>query len=364
MNALEAKRALLSCPGDTIQETIDILRMSQVELAERIGRSKEKLNELINGKAPITKETAGKLELVLNIPAHTWLELERIYQEEQLAIEQLEFLQKCKDWINKFPIAKMKKLALLPKTINKEELTESLLRFFRIASPNEWDSIYSENSMAFKINLTHVTQPEAVSVWLRFGEIQSEKIVLNAFDKKAFRASLSEIQKISFEHPDDWQQKLQDLCAKCGVALVYTPCITKAPIYGAARWIKNGTVPLIQMTDRQKQNNAFWFTFYHECCHILLHGKKDIFIENLREITQDAEKEAEADEFAAKHLFDQRCIEEICALDEITPSTIKNFSKKYQIHPSIIVAQLQRNSRIAYNDVKMLPFRQKIAFDL
>lgn len=275
MNALDAKKALLSCPGDTIQETIDILGMSQVELAERMGRSKEKLNELINGKAPITKETAGKLELVLDIPAHTWLELERIYQEEQLAIEQLEFLQKCKDWIVRFPIAKMKKLDLLPKTKIREELTEALLRFFRIATPSEWDSIYKENSMAFKINLNHVTQPEAVSVWLRWGEIQVEKIQLKEFDKKAFKARISEIQKISFDHPDDWQQQLQDICAECGIALVYTPCITKAPIYGAARWIKNGTVPLIQITDRQKHNNAFWFTFYHECGHILLHGKKD-----------------------------------------------------------------------------------------
>jgi len=32
----------------------------------------------------------------------------------------------------------------------------------------------------------------------------------------------------------------------------------KAPIYGASRWIKNNTIPLI--TDKQKDYNAFWFT--------------------------------------------------------------------------------------------------------
>jgi plasmid maintenance system antidote protein VapI len=36
--------------------------MSQAELAERLGRSVPQLNELIKGKAPITKETATKLE--------------------------------------------------------------------------------------------------------------------------------------------------------------------------------------------------------------------------------------------------------------------------------------------------------------
>lgn len=59
MTDLEAKKLLLSCPGDTIQETIDKIGMSQAELAERLGRSIPKLNELIKGKAPITKETVN-----------------------------------------------------------------------------------------------------------------------------------------------------------------------------------------------------------------------------------------------------------------------------------------------------------------
>jgi len=48
-------RSLLSPPGDTIQETIDALGMTQAELAQRMGRPKEKINELIKGKAPIAK---------------------------------------------------------------------------------------------------------------------------------------------------------------------------------------------------------------------------------------------------------------------------------------------------------------------
>src|SRR5690349_18810589 len=155
MTDLEAKKALLTCPGDTIQETIDTLGMSQVELAERMGRTKEKLNELINGKAPITKETAAKLEYVLGIPANTWMELERQYQEEILAIERMEFLQQCIDWIKAFPLRKMKELSLLPDTNDKPTLVDAMLRFFRVASPNEWDNIYRKSLLAFKIDLKH-----------------------------------------------------------------------------------------------------------------------------------------------------------------------------------------------------------------
>ncbi|NBP06535.1 MAG: HigA family addiction module antitoxin, partial [Bacteroidetes bacterium] len=53
----------------------------------------EKLNELINGKAAITQDTAIKLEYVLGIPSDFWLALEKKYQEDLLKIERLEFLQ-------------------------------------------------------------------------------------------------------------------------------------------------------------------------------------------------------------------------------------------------------------------------------
>ncbi|MEZ4981540.1 MAG: hypothetical protein R2769_08140 [Saprospiraceae bacterium] len=40
--SIEIARSLLSPPGDTIQEHIDYIGMSQAELAERMGRPKEK----------------------------------------------------------------------------------------------------------------------------------------------------------------------------------------------------------------------------------------------------------------------------------------------------------------------------------
>lgn len=176
MNKLELKKSLLSTPGESIQENIDFIGMSQAELAERLGRSVPKLNELIKGKAPITKETAAKLEYVLGIPATFWLNLERQYQEELLQIHQLEFLENCKDWVTGFPIASLKSMNLLPETQNRAEIAENLLKFFRVASPQEWSVIYKEESMAFKVELKHTKDPKAISAWLRIGELQAEKI--------------------------------------------------------------------------------------------------------------------------------------------------------------------------------------------
>lgn len=362
MTDLQIKKSLLSCPGDSIQEHIDHIVMSQAELAERLGRSVPKLNELIKGKAPITKETATKLEYVLGVPASFWLNLERTYQDELLEIEQMEHLEQCQEWVSSFPLAKMKSFGLLPDTRKKPELADGLLKFFRVASPTQWSDIYNGSSLAFKIELRHTAEPQAISVWLRLGELQADKIKVTAFDKKALRNCLEQIQDIAYKHSDTWLEELQSLCASCGVALVYTPCIAKAPIYGATRWIKNNSVPLIQITDRQKDYNAFWFTFFHELGHILYHGKKDIFIDGIESIRPDKEKEDEADAFAARMLLSEKERNELFQYPNFDKELILLLSKKFKKHPGIIVAQIQRQYSHLYKNVLLNSLKTKVEF--
>lgn len=359
---LKLKKSLLSSPGDTIQEQIEHIGMSQAELAERLGRSVPKLNELIKGKAPITKETATKLEYVLGASANFWLNLERQYQDELLDIEQMEHLEDCKDWVQGFPLLPMKKMGILPNTNNKPELADGLLKYFRVASPNEWSTIYEGSSLAFKIELRHTAEPQAISVWLRLGELQAEHIKLAPFDKKKLRNSLKQIQVISYKHSKNWLEELQTLCASCGVALVYTPCIAKAPIYGATRWVKNNSTPLIQMTDRKKDYHAFWFTFYHELGHVLYHGKKDIFIDGIESIIPDKEKEEEADSFASRMLLSEKERNEIFKYPSYNRTLVIRLSQKLSIHPAIIVSQLQRKGLIQYNDIRLTRLKSKVAF--
>lgn len=363
MKDLELKQALLSCPGDTIQEHIDHIGMSQAELAERLGRSVPKLNELIKGKTPITKETASKLEYVLGVPASFWLNLERQFQDELLKIEQMEELEKCKQWVSGFPLPALKKLGIIPDTRDKISIADSLLKFFRVASPLQWSSIYNDSSLAFKIELKHTREPQAISVWLRLGEIQAEKIVVAPFDKRKLRDHLGEIQDIAFRNADNWLERLQTLCASCGLALVYTPCIAKAPIYGATRWIRNNSMPLIQITDRRKDYHAFWFTFYHELAHILYHGKKEIFIEGLDCIKRNEAKETEADAFAARMLLSEKERNELFKYHNFNRELILELSKKFRKHPGIIVGQIQGVYTNLYSDYSLNSLKVKVEFD-
>lgn len=67
-------------PGEFLQEHIEDLGISQAELARRLGRPRQVVNEIVRGKKAITAETALDLEAVLGTPAHIWLGLEQEYR--------------------------------------------------------------------------------------------------------------------------------------------------------------------------------------------------------------------------------------------------------------------------------------------
>ena len=48
-------------PGEVLEEYLEDLGMTQIELADRTGLAKKTINEIIKAKSPITPETALKL---------------------------------------------------------------------------------------------------------------------------------------------------------------------------------------------------------------------------------------------------------------------------------------------------------------
>ncbi len=68
-------------PGEYLAEEIEERGITQKELARRMGRPLNAINEIINGKKAITAETALQFEQVMpEIPARFWLNLETDYQ--------------------------------------------------------------------------------------------------------------------------------------------------------------------------------------------------------------------------------------------------------------------------------------------
>jgi addiction module HigA family antidote len=59
-------------PGETLREVIEAKGISQTDLAIRTGLADKTISQIMNGVAPISFETAEKLEMVLGVPARFW----------------------------------------------------------------------------------------------------------------------------------------------------------------------------------------------------------------------------------------------------------------------------------------------------
>lgn len=359
MSKIKDEKALLSKPGDTILETIEVVGMSQVELAERMGKTPGKINDLISGKVPVSVNTAMQLEKVLGIPMQFWLNRENLYREKLARIEEEEFLEECMGWLKVQPIKELKKMGYLKSENVDTAMAEEMLKFYGVVSPKQWESVYVEQyaGAAFRRSQKFGHSVSSLSAWLRMGEIGLQRIVLPEYSKEKFKSSLIEIKDLVKYHPEDFAYQLRNICTAAGVGLVFTPNLTKAAISGATRWF--GGRPLIQITDRYKSNDQFWFTFFHEAGHILLHGKKEVFIEEFEGISNDLTKEEEANLFAGNWLLPDEFINEFN--DGIEISDIRKVARKFNTHPAIVLGRLQKIKKVPYGFAEQL--RVKVLLD-
>src|SRR5512136_1560216 len=120
----------VSPPGETLLESIEALGLSQAELAERLGRRKKTVNEIIQGKAAITPETALQLEAVLGIPADFWISREARYREYQARSEETQRLAGWVGWARRFPYTAMVREGWVAAQPAGPGRVKELLRFF------------------------------------------------------------------------------------------------------------------------------------------------------------------------------------------------------------------------------------------
>lgn len=67
-------------PGEHLADTLREVGMSQSELARRMGRPQQVINEIVRGVKSITAETALQLEEVLGMSAEMWMNLRTNYE--------------------------------------------------------------------------------------------------------------------------------------------------------------------------------------------------------------------------------------------------------------------------------------------
>ena len=343
------------CPGETLKETLEAIGMPQTELATRCGRPNKTINEIIQGKAQIMPDTALQFERVLGIPAKFWLNLEANYQETQSRIKENERLKTEATGLSKFPYNEMAEYGWVKLVQDKIDKVRELLSFLAINSFEQLKTI--DDAVFSKASIKNYS-PYAMSAWLRQGEIEAKNIETKPFNKKKAKEIIDGIKTLSRTMPKGFYTELKSKCAEAGIAVVAVPHLKHTAVQGAVRWLAPDK-PLLQMSLRYKWNDVFWFHFFHEYGHILLHKKRDTFID-IDKQDKDA-LENEADEFAAVTLFPTKKYEEFKAKHDYSRESIYKFAEQMNVCPAQVVGRLQREGELKYTEYSDMKIKFEFA---
>lgn len=339
-------------PGEILQETLEDRGMSQSELARRMGRPIKTINEIANGKAAITPDTAIQLEWTLGISATFWNNLETAYREHLARVRAQEHLEANAAWVDAFPIKELAAYKLIQSGSGKADTLASLLRFFGVSSPKAWESQWLAPAASYRASPAFQSSPHAVAAWLRWGECAAEKIDVESFDASRLHAALLRIRNTTRQEPlTQTIADAQSLLATAGVALVITPEIGKTRLSGAARWL-SPVKAIIQLSLRHRTDDHFWFTLFHEGGH-LLDGQRMDFIDTEGEDPQDRH-EQRADQFARDLLIPPVEYETFIEACSFTERAVRDFAKRQGIAPGIVVGRLQREKLLSKSHLNKL----------
>nr|VFK32999.1 MAG: addiction module antidote protein, HigA family [Candidatus Kentron sp. MB]VFK35895.1 MAG: addiction module antidote protein, HigA family [Candidatus Kentron sp. MB]VFK77540.1 MAG: addiction module antidote protein, HigA family [Candidatus Kentron sp. MB] len=330
-------------PGEHLEEALETSKMTQSELATRLGIHKKTINEIIKGKASITSEVALRLGKVFHYPAHLWNNLQRNHDETIARLAEQQRLKRHQDWLHKIPIKEMVKHRWIQAHDNHVAQLDEVLRFFGIASPGQWRAVWETHQVAYRQSQRFEPSALAVSAWLRQGEIQAHGIACAPFDRKAFQSVLDQARALTRDLPEVFQGSLVSACARVGVALVFVPELPKTGVSGCTRWL--GGKAVIQLSLRYKSNDQLWFTFFHEAGHILKHGRKAVFLEDGKGLNDKKEEEANA--FARDKLIPPAAYRRFLAQwDGQSLAPVEAFAEEIGIAPGIIVGRLQFDKQL------------------
>jgi len=335
----------VSPPGDTIADLLEERDWTQAQLAERLGYSIKHISLLINGKAPINEETALKLERVLGSTAEFWLRYEAQYRAALARIEEENRLKGWISWLDQLPVKELMNQGVIPKSNliakNKPSLVKKLLQFFGVASPEDWEKCYASMEVAFRRTRKEQSDVGAISAWLRLGEIEAEKLDCPKYSKPKFEKAVQEIRTLTVLPRQEFEPQMQKLCREAGVVLVLVPSIKRSHVSGVARWL-NPHKALIQLSLYGKTNDRFWFNFFHEAAHILLHDKENIFLDEWDSgESLESEPEREADQWTRKFLIPPEYERELAQLK--SKDDVISFAERIGINPGIVVGRLQHD---------------------
>ena len=352
----------VSAPGDTITDILEERGLSVAEFSEQVGYSPGEAAAVLEGRAAISIEMAERLEEVLGGSTAFWMRRDFDYREDAARISRGD-----RAWLEELPLTDMVRFGWLQPPRPEYE-SAACLRFFDVPSIEAWRRKYARvlGMTALRTSETFDSTPASVTAWLRQGELEAGDGPGMAWNPERLEQSLPEIRKLTrVSSPARFLPQLRSICEESGVSLAVVPAPRGCRASGAARLTDSGHA-LIQLSFRYRTDDHFWFTFFHEVGHLLLHAGGGPVTDGPDEpawildgeggLWADAEVEDEANQFAEEVLVPPDSKDELLSM-RCTSDQVIRFGRSVGISAGIVVGQLQYLGRLRHNQLNRLKRR-------
>jgi HTH-type transcriptional regulator / antitoxin HigA len=344
--------AWASPPGDTVRELAQKKGLTQAVVATRLGVAEDDLSRVLSGDLPINQARAERLAALVGASPRFWLAREAQYR---LALKSIH--DDTRAWVSSLPFADMAKFGWLDAASSPTDKLRHAFTFFGVSSLDEWREAWLSDQAgltAYRTSPVFTTQAVAASAWMRQGELAASRIRTAQWSRANFERLLPALKALTrLDRPLEFTPLLQQKCAECGVAVVIIRAPKGCPASGATR-VKNGQA-ILQLSARYLRDDSFWFTFFHEAAHLVLHEDR-LFLEWSEKRHLDAKEESEANDFAARVLIPPLHESALRALPHGYKS-IMRFARNLSVSPGIVVGQLQHRGLLSRNKLNFLKKR-------
>lgn len=328
--------------GKHIKDELLARGWTQADLAYVMGRKATEISSLMVGRRQLSPEWAQELGVVLGRGAEYWLNIDNAYR-----LSQTDYVDEAvilRSELFSFPIKEMQKRHWIAETRDEAELRQELGRFFD--DERFWqrsDSCELPIGTSFKRTVTESSLNNAEKAWLARARQLAQACPTASFSERSIPKLKAELRRLAAK--TQAVHRVPTLLTGTGIRYVVVEPLHNVKIDGAAFWLD--AAPVIAMSLRFDNIGSFWFALMHEVDHI---EYKDAFSFDDLQSNPSDEAEKRASWNAANLLVPQHELEEFikaCA-PRYSEARINNLATRLQIHPGIIVGQLQHRCEISY----------------
>ena len=348
----------LSPPGETVADLMQARRLSADALAVQLKTTTECLAALLAGRAELDSSLALKLAGTLGGSADFWLSREALYRDALLRLNSPTIVVDAKRWIEMLPLRDMVRFGWVAKERSQPQQVAALLRFFDTETLDSWYQEYQQivAGTSYKKSATHVARSASLAAWLRRGAILASSMACSPWNGARFGDLLPELRALTRQRdPASFLPTLQSRCAECGVAVVVARAPAGCTASGATRFTSPNQA-LLLLSFRHLSDDHFWFAFFHEAAHLILHSPDSLYVEASARGDDVDEAEIEADEYAESLLLPDAMRARLTSLPLDTRSIVR-FARDAGISPGIVVGQLQYRRRLPFGHMNSLKRR-------